>query len=139
MSSHYLQSVSKRTLAALQRFSTPRMPSHRFIATSPVCLSSQSSNFSRPSPPPLPPQQQREFKELLRRVNAPASAPAEEGEAVRYDQPEGEEVASHPDYRRKPKAEFEGDKNPRTGEVGGPKNEPLVHGDWAYGGKVTDF
>ncbi|KAM3499869.1 hypothetical protein MY10362_006903 [Beauveria mimosiformis] len=38
--------------------------------------------------------------------------------------------------------EFEGDKNPRTGEIGGPKNEPLCWGrerDWSYTGKVTDF
>ncbi|KAK4235448.1 hypothetical protein C8A03DRAFT_36715 [Achaetomium macrosporum] len=38
--------------------------------------------------------------------------------------------------------EFEGDKNPRTGEVGGPKNEPLRwggEGDWSYNGRVTDF
>lgn len=38
--------------------------------------------------------------------------------------------------------EFEGDKNPRTGEVGGPKTEPLrwgSGGDWSYNGRVTDF
>lgn len=38
--------------------------------------------------------------------------------------------------------EFEGDKNPKTGEVGGPKNEPLrwgSSGDWSYNGRVTDF
>lgn len=38
--------------------------------------------------------------------------------------------------------EFEGDVNPKTGEVGGPKNEPLrwgAGGDWSYNGRVTDF
>ena len=38
--------------------------------------------------------------------------------------------------------EFEGERNPRTGEVGGPKNEPLrwgAAGDWSYNGRVTDF
>jgi hypothetical protein len=38
--------------------------------------------------------------------------------------------------------EFEGDVNPKTGEVGGPKNEPLrwgSGGDWSYNGRVTDF
>lgn len=38
--------------------------------------------------------------------------------------------------------EFEGDKNPKTGEVGGPKNEPLrwgAQGDWSFNGRVTDF
>ncbi|POR35867.1 Succinate dehydrogenase assembly factor 4, mitochondrial, partial [Tolypocladium paradoxum] len=38
--------------------------------------------------------------------------------------------------------EFAGDVNPQTGEVGGPKNEPLRWGgagDWSYNGRVTDF
>lgn len=73
---------------------------------------------------------------------------------------EGEQ---HPDLRKKPKPEFDGEINPKTGEVGGPKNEPLTHGkslllasvtfavlgadlidpglagDWTYGGRCTDF
>lgn len=55
----------------------------------------------------------------------------------------GEEL--HPDVRRGAKPEFEGDVNPKTGEVGGPKNEPLRwgstgdRGDWSYNGRVTDF
>ncbi|KAK5162422.1 hypothetical protein BJ546DRAFT_180991 [Cryomyces antarcticus] len=55
----------------------------------------------------------------------------------------GEEL--HPDVRRGAKPEFEGDRNPVTGEVGGPKNEPLrwgstaERGDWSYNGRVTDF
>lgn len=38
--------------------------------------------------------------------------------------------------------EFEGETNPKTGEVGGPKNEPLrwgSAGDWSFNGRVTDF
>ncbi|KAF2732058.1 DUF1674-domain-containing protein [Polyplosphaeria fusca] len=53
---------------------------------------------------------------------------------------EGEEV--HPHMRRGAPPEFEGDVNPKTGEVGGPKNEPLrwgESGDWSYNGRVTDF
>lgn len=53
---------------------------------------------------------------------------------------EGEEL--HPDVRRGAKPEFEGDRNPKTGEIGGPKNEPLRWGgqvDWSYNGRVTDF
>jgi hypothetical protein len=55
----------------------------------------------------------------------------------------GEEL--HPDIRRGAMPEFEGDINPKTGEVGGPKNEPLrwgstgERGDWSYNGRVTDF
>ena len=51
---------------------------------------------------------------------------------------EGEEL--HPNIRRGAKPEFEGDVNPKTGEVGGPKNEPLRWaGDWSYNGRATDF
>lgn len=53
---------------------------------------------------------------------------------------DGEEL--HPNVRRGAAPEFEGDTNPNTGEVGGPKNEPLrwgVSGDWSYNGRVTDF
>ncbi|KAI9049674.1 hypothetical protein LZ554_005832 [Drepanopeziza brunnea f. sp. 'monogermtubi'] len=55
----------------------------------------------------------------------------------------GEEL--HPDIRRGAKPEFDGERNPKTGEVGGPKNEPLrwgsdgARGDWSYNGRVTDF
>lgn len=53
---------------------------------------------------------------------------------------EGEEL--HPNIRRGAKPEFTGETNPKTGEVGGPKNEPLRWGgasDWSYNGRVTDF
>lgn len=53
---------------------------------------------------------------------------------------DGEEL--HPNVRRGAPPEFEGDVNPKTGEVGGPKNDPLrwgVSGDWSYNGRVTDF
>ncbi|CAF9911472.1 MAG: putative mitochondrial protein, conserved [Alectoria fallacina] len=52
----------------------------------------------------------------------------------------GEEL--HPDVRRGVRPEFEGERNPKTGETGGPKNEPLRWGggvDWSYNGRVTDF
>ena len=55
-------------------------------------------------------------------------------------QGEGEEL--HPNVRRGAPPEFEGDTNPKTGEVGGPKNDPLkwgVNSDWSYNGRVTDF
>ena len=35
--------------------------------------------------------------------------------------------------------EFEGDVNPKTGEIGGPKQDPLRHGDYSFNGRVTDF
>ena len=46
----------------------------------------------------------------------------------------------HPQYRPKPQAEFDGDTNPRTGEVGGPKNDPLQwESEWTYGGRSTEY
>ncbi|KWU45769.1 hypothetical protein RHOSPDRAFT_32698 [Rhodotorula sp. JG-1b] len=102
---------------------------------------SRQSDFSRPAPPALPPHLQREFDELVKRAQTPAApgvkleSDAEGANASRAD-PEQE---MHPDLRRKPKPEFEGDRNPVTGEIGGPKIEPLKHGDWQYGGRATDF
>ena len=55
-------------------------------------------------------------------------------------QGEGEEL--HPNVRRGAAPEFQGNRNPNTGEVGGPKNDPLRWGnggDWSYNGRVTDF
>jgi hypothetical protein len=52
----------------------------------------------------------------------------------------GEEL--HPDVVRRAQPDFEGEKNPRTGEIGGPKNEPLRWGansEWTYNGRATDF
>ncbi|RMZ89252.1 hypothetical protein DV736_g3513, partial [Chaetothyriales sp. CBS 134916] len=48
----------------------------------------------------------------------------------------------HPDVVRGAQPEFQGDKNPKTGEIGGPKNEPLrwgPSGEWTYNGRTTDF
>lgn len=53
---------------------------------------------------------------------------------------DGEEL--HPDVRRGTQPEFEGERIPKTGEIGGPKNEPLRwvgDVDWSYNGRVTDF
>ncbi len=39
-----------------------------------------------------------------------------------------------------PYAPFPGDKNPKTGEIGGPKGpEPTRYGDWERKGRVIDF
>lgn len=66
------------------------------------------------------------------------------GPEIRFEN--GKEIGKgeefHPNMRRGAPPEFEGDVNPKTGEVGGPKNEPLRWGhtgDWSYNGRVTDF
>jgi Protein of unknown function (DUF1674) len=94
-----------------------------------------SSNINRPAPPPLDREEQREFETLLQAAQTPLSLPTANS-AV--------ELALHPDAPQPLKAEFEGDVNPKTGEEGGPKREPVgkwadSEGDWSFKGRVTDF
>lgn len=79
----------------------------------------------QPAPPRLPKEDQEEFERLQREAHN-SFAKDDNGELV------------HPQYH-KPYAEFEGDRNPETGEVGGPKQDPLRHGDYSFNGRVTDF
>lgn len=109
--------------------------------------------FNRPAPPPLPPKEQREFEQLVKdkasesagrlsfflccwgifclyclSTDSPQFKPISEGEVM------------HPQFRAKPKPDFEGDVNPETGEVGGPKKDPLSwKSEWAVAGRVYDF
>lgn len=111
------------------------------------CISRANSSFSRPSPPKLPAAEQAEFERLQREA---AVSPAFQETAVEADAQSSsteqttdkkEDPMEGALYRGAP-PEFQGEKNPKTGEVGGPKNEPLRWGgqsDWSYNGKVTDF
>lgn len=79
-------------------------------------------------------------------ARSPARAdqsPDDDGAGVRAAvSARGDGAELHPAVRRGAPPEFEGDVNPKTGEVGGPKNEPLrwgYGGDWSYNGRVTDF
>ena len=150
--------------------STPRRlaPRARFFSTSP---SRSSSLFGGPAPPRLPKEEQELFEKLQKQstgafsqpkedatpsaqpnvrmqINqSPDSAASSESEPIRFENGKesrkGEEF--HPNRRRGAPPEFEGEVNPKTGEVGGPKNEPLRwgsgegRGDWSYNGRVTDF
>lgn len=141
---------------------------------------SPSSQFSGPSPPRLPKEDQEIFEALQRQSTGAFSTPrappqinqspnstpleadqaesattqraekmAEQGQQASFKDEfnrtieargKGEEL--HPNVRRGAKPEFEGDVNPNTGEVGGPKNEPLrwgAAGEWSYNGRTTDF
>jgi len=113
-----LRTVSLRQLPKPCRLA----PTLRYSSGAPA-----KNDFSRPGPPPLSRAEQREFEELQRRVNAPASAPTP---GTKLQQPE--EEVMHPDYRRSPAPTFEGEVNPATGEVGGPKREPLSHGELCF-------
>ena len=97
-----------------------------------VLLRAMSSGtpLNRPSPPPLPREEQREFERLLQAAQTPLSV--KDGG-----------LNAHPDARTPIQPDFEGDVNPRTGERGGPKKEPVnqwgSEGDWSHSGRVTDF
>jgi len=156
----------------MSRLLPPRflLPSRRFFAST----TRRTAFATGPAPPRLPQKEQEEFERLQKastgafstpkpvvtqaapepaprvrpQINqSPASEPANEVEkeikARVAATGKGEEL--HPDIRRGAKPEFEGDVNPKTGEVGGPKNEPLrwgstgERGDWSYNGRVTDF
>ncbi|BGP37203.1 hypothetical protein JCM10449v2_001108 [Rhodotorula kratochvilovae] len=124
--------LATSSLRPLRALSTSRAAPSLFPSAPPSSPPGGGSGFSRPAPPALPPHLQREFDDLVRRAQTPAASGVD-----LTGLKDGEEM--HPDMVRRPKPEFEGDENPATGERGGPKREPLVHGDWAYGGKVTDF
>ena len=143
-----LRPLAQRTLAA------PQIPSARHFA----------SSFGGPAPPRLPKEEQELFEQLQKESTGAFSQPkasptsassssrpqinqspdsSTEGQGeVRFEN--GKEIKQgdefHPNMRRGAPPEFEGDVNPKTGEVGGPKNEPLRwKGDWSYNGRVTDF
>ena len=87
-----------------------------------------TTEFERPSPPRLPKHLQEEFEKLQKQAeSAPTGNVSQDGREL------------HPDMRRPVEAEFTGERNPVTGEVGGPKTEPTKHGDWSYGGRASDF
>ncbi|KAF2749233.1 DUF1674-domain-containing protein [Sporormia fimetaria CBS 119925] len=143
----------------------PRLPTRTFSTTTPLSSFFQSG----PAPPRLPKEEQEIFEKLQRqstgafstpRVNqspdssssdaAQQSTKATHGEGgdvegvgnLKVPKVEVEEGDVHPNLRRGAPPEFEGDVNPKTGEVGGPKNEPLrwgASGDWSFNGRVTDF
>ena len=142
------------------------LPTRRFFSNS----SLRPAFATGPAPPRLPPKEQEEFERLQKSSTGAFSTPkshttptaaatsstrpqVNQSPAYRAEADQinatvdatgkGEEL--HPDIRRGAKPEFEGDRNPKTGEVGGPKNEPLRwgstgdRGDWSYNGRVTDF
>jgi Protein of unknown function (DUF1674) len=119
-----MTSITRRTLVyPLLSLHLPRLYStHRSQKLPP----SAAPPFTEPvpAPPRLSPEEQAEFERLQREANeANLKAPDE----------------MHPDARKKTLPDFEGERNPVTGEVGGPKTEPTKYGDWSYGGRTSDF
>ncbi|KAK6455870.1 uncharacterized protein RJT20DRAFT_129251 [Scheffersomyces xylosifermentans] len=113
---------------------------------------SYSSKFSTeftPGPPRLPKEQQEEF-ERLQNIAKSQMAIDEYNDSIRAAEGEKSESIIHdiPAIKTdigtfqvlKTIPEFEGEVNPVTGEIGGPKQDPLRHGDeWSFNGRVTDF
>lgn len=97
-----------------------------------------------PAPPKLSKEDQEEFERLQRTANSELALEMtpEELEALQKGEVSMEEknksMGFHPEYRHV-YADFEGEKNPETGEIGGPKQDPLRHGDYSFNGRVTDF
>jgi len=79
------------------------------------------ANLNRPGPIPLGKEEQDEFERLQKQASQDALK-----RTVHPDAPERYD-------------EFEGERNPVTGEIGGPKQDPLRHGDYSFNGRVTDF
>ncbi|KAL2871961.1 succinate dehydrogenase assembly factor 4 [Aspergillus lucknowensis] len=132
------------------------LPTRAF--SSPIRHSSDDSNSpfvfrQGPAPPRLPKEEQEIFEKLQQQSTGAFSTPRAtpqvnqspnsepELQSTKFEaKGDGEEL--HPDMKPGLRPEFEGEKNPKTGEIGGPKNEPLrwgSGGDWSYGGRVTDF
>lgn len=117
----------------------------------------KTSPFGRGAAPPRLPKEEQEIFERLQKESTGAfstprtppkvnQSPDSQAATTTTTQQnstngqEGEELFPH--MREPVKPEFEGETNPKTGEVGGPKNEPLRwghEGDWSYNGRVTDF
>lgn len=107
---------------------------------------SDSLNRIQSAPPKLPKEQQEEFERLQKVANSQIAI--QEYNEKAGDQENGSSEAStlskndiggfHPQYY-KIIPEFEGNVNPKTGERGGPKQDPTKHGDWAFNGRVSDF
>lgn len=99
-----------------------------------------------PSPPKLNKEEQEEFERLQKIANSQAaieeynSAFEKEGEKeVNAPNLEKTDIGGFSPEFFKTIPEFEGDVNPKTGEIGGPKQDPLRHGDYSFNGRVTDF
>ncbi|MBW0521947.1 hypothetical protein O181_061662 [Austropuccinia psidii MF-1] len=91
--------------------------------------SSKTSDYvPTPSPPSLSSEEQKEFKSLLNKSNSA-------DQKINQDN-----LETHPDLRNLGPVEFEGEVNPKTGEIGGPKRDPLRWpNEWGYAGRATDF
>lgn len=100
-----------------------------------------------PGPPKLSKEEQEEFEELQKLANSQDAIEAYNREATGNSTKESlnnpiltkNDLGNFSPEFSKTLPEFEGDVNPKTGEVNGPKQDPLRHGDYSFNGRVTDF
>lgn len=100
---------------------------------------------SGPAPPKLNPEDQKEFEKLVQQANTQIAIEdynekhgfKEQDKAPVVNTASSDVGTFGSQMQTIP--EFEGDVNPKTGEVNGPKQEPVRHGDWSFNGRVTDF
>ncbi|OAX83688.1 hypothetical protein ACJ72_01953 [Emergomyces africanus] len=144
----------------LRNLSHSLFSARAFSTTLRVKDNNATSQFGNgPSPPRLPREEQEIFENLQKQSTGAFSTPRSSPKVNQSPQSGDSSSASssaasprievtgsgeelHPDLFHGAKPEFEGEKNPKTGEVGGPKNEPLrwgAQGDWSFNGRVTDF
>lgn len=118
-----------------------------FKAPTPFLRLYSSSPFARrgPSPPELDPEEQKEFEKLQQASNT-QNAIDEYNEQMGFKKKNDAPKIETSDVGTfgtilKTIPEFEGDVNPDTGEVNGPKQDPLKHGhgEWSFNGRTTDF
>lgn len=120
------------------------------VGTSSIRFFSPPSKFDfQPGPPRLPKEQQEEFEKLQSIANSQIAI-EEYNDQIAQQQAEGSiqepkapivnsEIGSFSSLKLVP--DFEGEVNPKTGERGGPKQEPLKHtkDEWSFNGRVIDF
>ncbi|KAH3900569.1 related to Protein FMP21, mitochondrial [Saccharomycodes ludwigii] len=105
-----------------------------------------------PGPPKLPKEEQEEFERLQKIAQSQLAIDEYNASVKNGDdnidlsklgssaEKEGSaEIGTFSPEYFKTIPEFEGDVNPVTGEIGGPKQDPLRHGDYSFNGRVTDF
>lgn len=120
------------------------------VGTSSIRFFSPPSKFDfQPGPPRLPKEQQEEFEKLQSIANSQIAI-EEYNDQIAQQQAEGStqepkapivnsEIGSFSSLKLVP--DFESEVNPKTGERGGPKQEPLKHtkDEWSFNGRVIDF
>ncbi|ODV83428.1 hypothetical protein CANARDRAFT_30042 [[Candida] arabinofermentans NRRL YB-2248] len=109
----------------------------------PIAAMRFQSSFMKnaPGPPKLPKEEQEEFEKLIQVANTQVTIEDYNAElGYEVDAPPKVDVGEFSPELFKIIPEFEGNVNPATGEVNGPKQDPLKHGsDWSFNGRVTDF